>query len=255
MGFLHEGHLSLIRESKKKCHKTIVSIFVNPTQFAPEEDLDKYPRDIERDKKLLDDEGVDLVFIPKADEIYHYDFQTYVEVNEITKKYEGEFRPTHFKGVTTIVLILFNCVQPDFAFFGQKDAQQLAVIRQMVKDLKMDINIVECPIVREKDGLAMSSRNVYLSPEERTKALTLYKALLYGRKLIEGKEMNPKVVIDNMKNIIGEEKTIKLDYVAIVNGYGFREVDLIDEGNEYYILVAARVGNTRLIDNELVRLR
>jgi pantoate--beta-alanine ligase len=255
MGFLHEGHLSLVRESKKRCDKTIVSIFVNPTQFAPEEDLDKYPRDIERDKKLLEKEGVDFVFIPKADEIYPYDFQTYVEVNEITKKYEGEFRPTHFKGVTTIVLILFNCVQPDFAFFGQKDAQQLAVIRQMVKDLKMDINIVECPIVREKDGLAMSSRNVYLSPEERTKALTLHKALLYGRKLIEGKEMNPKVVIDNMKNIIGEEKTIKLDYVAIVNGYGFREVDLIDEGNEYYILVAARVGNTRLIDNELVRLR
>lgn len=255
MGFLHEGHLSLVRESKKRCNKTIVSIFVNPTQFAPGEDLEKYPRDIERDKNLLEKEGVDYVFIPKAEEIYPYDFQTYVEVTEITRKYEGEFRPTHFKGVTTVVLILFNCVQPDFAFFGQKDAQQLAVIRQMVKDLKLDIEIVECPIIREKDGLAMSSRNVYLSPEEREKALTLHKALLYGRKLIEGKEIYPQIVIDNMKIIIGEEKSVKLDYVAIVNAYGFREVDLIDEGNEYYILVAARIGNTRLIDNEFIRLK
>jgi pantoate--beta-alanine ligase len=255
MGFLHEGHLSLIRESKRKCDKTVVSIFVNPAQFAPEEDLNKYPRDIERDKNLLENEGVDFIFIPKADEIYPYDFQTYVEVNEITKKYEGEFRPTHFKGVTTVVLILFNSVQPDYAFFGQKDAQQLAVIRQMVKDLKLEISIVECPIVREEDGLAMSSRNVYLSPEERTKALTLHKALLYGRKLIEGKEMDPQKIISNMRMILSEEKSIKVDYVAIVNVYGFREVDLIDEGNEYYILVAARVGKTRLIDNELVRLK
>ena len=252
MGFLHEGHLSLIRESKKRCDKTIVSIFVNPAQFAPNEDLAKYPRDIENDKIFLEKEGVDFVFIPDEHEIYPYNFQTYVEVNEISKKYEGEFRPTHFKGVTTIVLILFNCVQPDYAFFGQKDAQQLAVIKQMVNDLKLDIKIVECPIVRENDGLAMSSRNVYLSSEERTQALNLYKALLYGRKLIEGKEMNPQVVTDNMRIIISEEKSIKLDYVAIVNAYGFREVDLIDHGNEYYILLAARVGNTRLIDNILI---
>ena len=254
MGYLHEGHLSLIRESKKKCDITIVSIFVNPTQFSPSEDFQNYPRDIEKDNQLLENEDVDFLFLPDEREIYSYNFQTYVSVEQITQKLEGEFRPTHFRGVTTVVLILFNSVQPDFAFFGQKDAQQCAVIKQMVEDLKLPVQIVECPIIREKDGLAMSSRNVYLSPEERTKALTLYKALLYGTKLIEGKEMNPQVVIDNMKVIIAEEKSIKLDYVAIVNAYGFREVDLIDEGNEYYILVAARIGSTRLIDNIKIRL-
>ena len=254
MGYLHEGHLSLIRESKKKCDITIVSIFVNPTQFSPSEDFQNYPRDIEKDNQLLENEDVDFLFLPDEREIYSYNFQTYVSVEQITQKLEGEFRPTHFRGVTTVVLILFNSVQPDFAFFGQKDAQQCAVIKQMVEDLKSPVQIVECPIIREEDGLAMSSRNVYLSPEERTKALTLYKALLYGTKLIEGKEMNPQVVIDNMKVIIAEEKSIKLDYVAIVNGYGFREVDLIDEGNEYYILVAARIGSTRLIDNIKIRL-
>jgi len=254
MGYLHEGHLSLIRESKKKCDITIVSIFVNPTQFSPSEDFQNYPRDIEKDNQLLENEDVDFLFLPDEREIYSYNFQTYVSVEQITQKLEGEFRPTHFRGVTTVVLILFNSVQPDFAFFGQKDAQQCAVIKRMVEDLKSPVQIVECPIIREEDGLAMSSRNVYLSTEERTKALTLYKALLYGTKLIEGKEMNPQVVIDNMKVIIAEEKSIKLDYVAIVNAYGFREVDLIDEGNEYYILVAARIGSTRLIDNIKIRL-
>jgi len=254
MGFLHEGHLSLIRQSKENCDKTFVSIFVNPTQFAPGEDLKKYPRDIKRDTELLEEHGVDFLFIPDLSEVYPFDFQTYVEPGEISKKFEGEFRPAHFKGVATIVLILFNCVQPDYAFFGQKDAQQLAVIRQMVKDLKLDINIVECPIIREKDGLAMSSRNIYLSPEERIKALALHKALLYGRKLIESGEKDPQRIISHMKVILSEEQIIKVDYITIVNAYGFREVDLIDRGNEYYILVAAIVGSTRLIDNELVRL-
>ena len=255
MGYLHEGHLSLIKKSKELCDITVVSIFVNPTQFAPTEDFEKYPRDIEHDNKLLKEYNVDYVFIPSLEEIYPSGYQSYVYVNEISKKFEGEFRPAHFKGVTTVVSILFNCVNPDLAFFGQKDAQHAAVIKQMVSDLKYDIEIVVCPIVRERDGLAMSSRNVYLSPEERTKALTLHKAILYARKLIEGKEMDPQKVIGNMKVIIGEEKSIKLDYVGIVNTYGFREADLIEEGNEYYILVAARVGNTRLIDNELVRLQ
>jgi len=252
MGSLHEGHLSLIKKSKDTSDVTIVSIFVNPTQFGPLEDFEKYPRDIERDNKLLKDLNVDYIFHPSAGEIYQESFQTYVSVNELSKKFEGEFRPEHFKGVTTIVSVLFNCVKPDYAFFGQKDAQQAAVIKQMVKDLKYDIEIVVCPIVRETDGLAMSSRNVYLSPEERTKALTIHNALLYARKLIEGKEMNPQTVIDNMRVIFSREKFIKLDYIGIVNAYGFREVDLIEEGNEYYILVAAKIGNTRLIDNELV---
>lgn len=256
MGYLHEGHLSLIKKSKELCDITIVSIFVNPTQFGPSEDYEKYPRDIEHDNRLLEEEyEVDYVFNPSADEIYNSGYQSYVYVNEISKKFEGEFRPTHFKGVTTVVSILFNCVNPNLAFFGQKDAQQAAVIKQMIQDLKYDIEIVVCPIVREEDGLAMSSRNVYLSTEERPKALTLHKALLYARKLIEGKEMDPQKVTGNMKIIIGEEKTIKLDYVGIVNTNGFREVDLIEQGNEYYILVAARIGNTRLIDNELVKLK
>ncbi len=254
MGYLHKGHLSLIKKSNELCDITVVSIFVNPTQFAPTEDYEKYPRDIEHDNKLLKEYNVDYVFVPSEDEIYSSGYQSYVYVNEISKIFEGEFRPTHFRGVTTIVSILFNCIKPDMAFFGQKDAQQAAVIKQMVKDLKYDIGIVVCPIIREEDGLAKSSRNIYLSPEERTKALTLHKSLLYARKLIEDKEMDPQKVIGNMKIIIGEEKSIKLDYVGIVNAYGFREVDLIEEGNEYYILVAAKVGNTRLIDNELIRL-
>ncbi len=255
MGYLHQGHLSLIKKSKELCDITVVSIFVNPTQFAPTEDYEKYPRDIERDNKLLKEYYVDYVFVPSQEEIYSLGYQSYVYVNEISKKFEGEFRPTHFRGVTTIVSILFNCVKPDLAFFGQKDAQQAAVIKQMVSDLKYDIEIIVCPIVRETDGLAMSSRNVYLSPEERTKALTLHKSLLYAKKLIVGKEMDSQKVIGNIKVIISEEKSIKLDYVGIVNANGFREADLIEGGNEYYILVAARVGNTRLIDNEFVRVQ
>ena len=254
MGYLHEGHLSLIKKSKELCDITVVSIFVNPTQFAPTEDYEKYPRDIDRDNKFLEEYSVDYVFTPSEVEIYSTDYQSYVYVSEISKKFEGEFRPTHFRGVTTIVSILFNCIKPDFAFFGQKDAQQAAIIKQMVSDLKYDIEIVVCPIVREKDGLAMSSRNVYLSSEERTKALTLHKSLLNASKLIEEKETDPQKIISNMKMIIREEKSIKLDYVGIVNVYSFREADLIEGGNEYYVLVAAKVGNTRLIDNELIRV-
>lgn len=254
MGYLHEGHLSLIKKSKEICDITVVSIFVNPAQFSPGEDFERYPRDTEHDNKLLKEYNVDYVFIPSPDEIYPSDYQTYVYVNEISNKFEGEFRPNHFKGVTTIVSILFNCINPDLAFFGQKDAQQVAVIKQMARDLKYNIEIVTCPIVREADGLAMSSRNVYLSLEERVEALTLHKALLYARKLIDGKEMDPKKVIGNMEAIIGEEKSINLDYAGIVNAHSFWEADLIEQGNEYYILVAAKVGKTRLIDNELVRV-
>jgi pantoate--beta-alanine ligase len=155
MGFLHEGHLSLVRKSKELCNITVVSLFVNPIQFSPSEDLEQYPRDIERDKKLLIDEGVDYLFMPETDQIYTKNFQTYVNVEEVTLNLEGQFRPTHFRGVTTIVNILFNCVKPDYAFFGQKDAQQAAVIKRMVDDLKIRINLVICPIVREADGLAM----------------------------------------------------------------------------------------------------
>jgi pantoate--beta-alanine ligase len=256
MGYLHKGHISLIKKSKELCDVTLVSIFVNPTQFGPSEDFEKYPRDIEHDNKLLEENDVDYLFIPSGDEIYPYDFQTYVEVVEISKKFEGEIRPNHFKGVTSVVSILFNCVQPDLAFFGQKDVQQAAVLKQMVKDLKYNIDLVICPVVREPDGLAMSSRNVYLSPEERKQALAIYRSLMYARKLVEGRETDPQKIIGNMRIILSKEKDIKVDYIAIVNSYGFREVNLfLEEGNEYYILVAARLGNTRLIDNELVRLQ
>ena len=255
MGFLHEGHLSLVKKSKELTDVTVVSIFINPSQFGPDEDYERYPRNLQRDKDLLERLNVDYLFLPDKEKIYPFDFQTYVDVKEIIKKQEGEFRPEHFKGVTTIVAILFNCVKPDIAFFGQKDAQQVEVIKQMVVDLKFDIEIRVCPIIREPDGLAMSSRNVYLSPEERTKALTLHRALMYARKMIEGKESDPRKIIGNMKAIFNEDKSIKLDYISIVNTYGFREADLIEQGNQYYILVAARIGNTRLIDNELVRVK
>jgi pantoate--beta-alanine ligase len=186
MGFLHEGHLSLVRESKKKCDVTFVSIFVNPSQFAPNEDFTNYPRDMERDLRMLGSEGTDYVFIPGTEEIYPNNFQTSVEVTGITKKHEGEFRPTHFRGVTTIVSILFNIIKPQKAFFGQKDAQQASVITRMVKDLNYDIDIVICPIVREPEGLAMSSRNIYLTPEQREKALVILKSLKTAEQLVNG---------------------------------------------------------------------
>ena len=174
MGFLHEGHLSLIRQSKKKCDVTVVSIFVNPTQFDPSEDYNSYPRDVEKDNNLLETEGVDYLFLPSTEEIYSKNFQTFVNVEYVSKKLEGETRQTHFRGVATVVLILLNSIQPDFTFFGQKDAQQLAVINQMIRDLNLDIEIISCPIVRETDGLAMSSRNVYLSLSERKDALVTF---------------------------------------------------------------------------------
>lgn len=254
MGYLHEGHLSLVRKAKELADIVLVSIFVNPSQFAPNEDFTKYPRDEERDIKLLDELKVDAVFIPKVDEIYSKDFQTNVEVTKITKKQEGKFRPTHFKGVTTIVSILFNCVDPDIAIFGQKDAQQAAVIKQMVKDLKFNIKIVVVPIVREVDGLAMSSRNVYLNEEERKDALVLYHSLLNANKVIEDGERNVETIIQKMNKIINSVKTSKIDYIRIVSSENFSEVEKLESGIEYYILIACRIGVTRLIDNLLVKL-
>lgn len=254
MGFLHDGHLSLVKKSKKQTDITIVSIFVNPTQFAPNEDLAKYPRDIERDKKLLEKHDVDYLFIPDVKEIYPENFQTFVEVDRITKHLEGEFRPTHFKGVSTIVSILFNIVKPDFAFFGQKDAQQAAVIKQMVGDLKFNIKIVVCPIVREKDGLALSSRNFYLSKKEREDALVLSRSLNLAEKLIKDGEMVSENIINKMKEIIYSVETSKLDYIKIVNAGTFEEVDKIISGNRIYILIACKIGTTRLIDNVLIKI-
>jgi pantoate--beta-alanine ligase len=254
MGFLHEGHLSLIRESKKTCDVTIVSIFVNPTQFGPSEDFKSYPRDVQRDNKLLEDEGVDFLFLPSTEEIYPKNFQTYVNVEYITKNLEGEFRPTHFRGVSTVVLILLNCVQPDFAFFGQKDAQQLAVIKQMVKDLKMDVKIVGCPIIREADGLAMSSRNVYLSPTERKEALVLHHSLELAKKNISSGEKSVRVILSEMNHLISKTPSAKLDYINIVEAYTFEIVDELEKGKEYFVLLACKIGKTRLIDNTKISI-
>ncbi len=252
MGFLHEGHLSLVRKSKSQTNITVVSIFVNPTQFAPNEDLEKYPRDIEKDKSLLLNEGTEILFLPPAGEIYPADFQTFVNVEQITKQLEGESRPTHFQGVTTIVNILFNIVQPDFAFFGQKDAQQQAVIKQMVRDLKLPVNIVVCPIVRESDGLAMSSRNVYLSKTERADALVLSKALNVGNQLIlQGEKDSSKILVE-LKLLFENIISARLDYIQIVDEETFVSSVQLISGRKYFILCACRIGKTRLIDNLLV---
>ena len=254
MGSLHKGHLSLIEESKKRADITIVSVFVNPTQFSPNEDFNAYPRDIDKDSGLLEQAGADYLFFPSAGDIYPEDFQTYVDVTEMSKTIEGEFRPTHFKGVTTIVSILFNCVRPDFAFFGQKDAQQAAVIKRMVKDLKYAIEIVICPIIREPDGLALSSRNVYLSPEERVKALILSNSLKQAEEIIHSGERNTVVIVKKINNSFLKEKSIHLNYIRIVNPESFKEVDKLEKGNDYYCLIAAKVGSTRLIDNKLIHV-
>jgi len=252
MGFLHEGHISLIRQSKKKCDVTIVSIFVNPTQFGPSEDFNSYPRDVDKDNKLLECKGVDYLFLPTTEEIYPKNFQTYVNVEYVTKKLEGEVRPTHFRGVSTVVSILLNAVQPDFAFFGQKDAQQLAVIKQMIKDLNLDVEIISCPIVREPDGLAMSSRNVYLSPSERKEALVLYQSLELAKELISSGEISVNLILSNMNKLFSKIPSADLDYIKIVEANTFEIVDELAEGTGYFILVASKIGKTRLIDNILL---
>jgi len=254
MGFLHEGHLSLIRESKKKCDVTFVSIFINPTQFAPSEDLSEYPRDLQKDKNLLEEEDIDYLFLPDETEIYSRNFQTYVNVEHITNQFEGEKRPTHFRGVTTVVTILLNCVLPDFAFFGQKDAQQVAVIHQMVQDLKQQTKIVVCPIVREEDGLAMSSRNSYLSKGERQDALVLNNALKLGEEKIKNGELKANVILSEMVKLVNTVSSSRLDYINIVDTESFEKQDVLAIGNGYYLLIACYVGRTRLIDNIKIRI-
>jgi len=254
MGFLHEGHLSLIRESKKKCDVTFVSIFVNPTQFAPSEDLSEYPSDLQKDKNLLEEENVDFLFLPGESEIYIRNFQTYVNVEHLTRQLEGEKRPTHFRGVTTVVNILFNCVMPAFAFFGQKDAQQAAVIIQMVKDLKQPTEIVVCPIVREEDGLAMSSRNSYLGKSERQDALILHNVLKIGEEKIKSGELRANVILSEMVELVNSLSSARLDYINIVDAESFEKQDDLALGNEYYLLIACYIGKTRLIDNVKIKI-
>lgn len=251
MGYLHEGHLSLLRFAREHSDISVVSIFVNPTQFGPNEDFNRYPRDEKRDLELLEKEHCDVVFIPSADEMYSENFQTYVKVRKYSEILEGEFRPTHFEGVTTVVIKLFNIVQPHFAVFGQKDAQQAFIINKMVEDLNIPVRIEVLPIIREPDGLAMSSRNVYLKPEERTQALALYKGIQLAENLYKNGERNSKKIIEQVKSLINNYPLLKIDYVEIVNVNSFEKEDLLQLGEKYYLLLAVRVGSTRLIDNTI----
>ncbi len=248
MGYLHEGHASLVDRARSNCDRVVVSDFVNPTQFAPNEDLESYPRDFEHDCKLLENHGCDLVFYPSVEEMYSPNAATYVEIlDEMPKQLCGKTRPIHFRGVCTIVSKLFNIVQPDKAFFGQKDAQQLAVIRKMVLDLSYGIEIIGCPIVRESDGLAKSSRNTYLSNEERKAALVLSKAVFRGEEMVSAGINDANRIIDEMKNIISAQPLAKIDYISVVDGKTMMPVDEIKDG--VLVAMAVYIGKTRLIDN------
>ena len=250
MGALHEGHLSLIREAQKQCSPVVVSIFVNPKQFGPSEDFLKYPRRVEADHAALENMGVDYVFEPPPEEIYPPDFRTAVTVEGLSDRLEGRSRPGHFRGVTTVVLKLFEIVQPRFAFFGRKDAQQLRIIRQMAGDLNLDTEIVTCPIVREQDGLALSSRNVYLGSDERRAATVLYRSLDAIRREVLAGERNAARLIATLRKVIATEPGVRLDYAEIVDADTLEPVMALRK--TCYVLLAARVGGTRLIDNAFI---
>ena len=248
MGYLHEGHASLVKTSVQQCDRTVASVFLNPTQFGPGEDLETYPRDFEHDCALLTKCGCDMVFHPEVSEMYPDGFATFVEVqSELPRQLCGKTRPIHFRGVCTVVSKLFNIVTPDKAFFGQKDAQQLAIIHRMVLDLSMGIEIVGCPIIREADGLAKSSRNTYLSAEERKAALVLSRAVKLGQELVQNGEKNADKVVGAMRALIEQEPLARIDYVSAVDGLTMLPVHEINGGE--LIAMAVYIGKTRLIDN------
>ncbi|MCR5793037.1 MAG: pantoate--beta-alanine ligase [Lachnospiraceae bacterium] len=254
MGYLHEGHKSLIDRAVKENDRVVVSDFVNPTQFGPNEDLATYPRDLDRDAKLCEEAGADLIFNPEPENMYAKDACTYITMEDVslTKNLCGKTRPIHFRGVCTVVGKLFLIVAPDRAYFGQKDAQQLAVIKRMVRDLNFDVEIVGCPIIREEDGLAKSSRNTYLSAEERQAALILSKSLNKGRKLVEAGERDAKTVIKAIEDEIATEPMAKIDYVQIVNFDNIEDIDTLT-GN-ILCAMAVYIGKTRLIDNFIMEV-
>ena len=247
MGYLHEGHKSLIDAARKENDRVVVSIFVNPMQFGPTEDLESYPRDLKKDAALCEAAGVDIIFHPEPEEMYADGFCSYVYMNGLTTELCGKSRPIHFRGVQTVVLKLFHIVTPDRAYFGQKDAQQLAVIRRMVKDLNVDTRIIGCPIIREADGLAKSSRNTYLSAEERKAALVLSRAVKLGRELVQNGEKNADKVVDAMRALIEQEPLARIDYVSAVDGLTMLPVHEINGGE--LVAMAVYIGKTRLIDN------
>jgi pantoate--beta-alanine ligase len=247
MGALHEGHLSLVRAAKAKCDVVAVSLFVNPAQFGPNEDFSKYPRTFERDRKLLEKEGVHLLFAPSVDEMYPKGAATYVTVENLSEKLCGKSRPGHFRGVTTVVSKLFHIVEPHAAFFGQKDAAQATIIRRMVRDLNLPVEIVVCPIVREPDGLAMSSRNAYLDPQQRKSALVLHRSLMRVQELFNHGERNAARLIAAGKEVFAQEPSVHLDYFEIVDPGNLESLSHLS--HRFLVAVAGFVGTTRLIDN------
>lgn len=247
MGYLHEGHQSLIQRAVKENDKVVVSVFVNPIQFGPKEDLASYPRDLDADVKMCDETGAALVFAPEPENMYEDGFSTFVDMDSVTKELCGKSRPTHFRGVCTVVNKLFNISMADRAYFGQKDAQQLAVIRHMVRDLNMNVEIIGCPIVREADGLAKSSRNTYLSAEERKAALVLSRSIKVGKEMVEAGEKDGDKVLEAMKAVISEEPMAKIDYVEMVQWDSIEVNHKID--GPVLVAIAVYIGKTRLIDN------
>lgn len=252
MGALHDGHLSLVRRARELGDLVVVSIFVNPRQFGPAEDFSRYPRDLARDSDLCIQEGVDQLFVPEAEEMYPAGYRTFVEVEGLSSVLEGVSRPAHFRGVTTVVLKLLNIVKPHFAFFGQKDAQQSVVVRRMVKDLNLDVEIVVAPTVRHEDGLALSSRNVYLGPAERAAATVLSRALSKARGMVEREGVRDARAIEQaLRGVLEQEPRARVDYVAVVDANTLERIDQVT--GETLIPLAVHVGGTRLIDNVIVR--
>lgn len=247
MGYLHEGHASLMAASVAACDKTVTSVFVNPIQFGPNEDLEDYPRDFDHDCAIIEEKGVDLVFHPDPSEMYADDFSTHVDVDVLSKTLCGKTRPIHFRGVCTVISKLLNIVHPDKIFFGKKDAQQLAIVRRMVRDLNFDVDVVGCPIVREADGLAKSSRNAYLSDDERKAAVILSRAVRRGQDMVQNGERDSKTLLRGMRDVLDSEPLADVEYVEVVNGENMQPIDTFDDGD--LVAMAVRIGSTRLIDN------
>ena len=251
MGALHEGHLSLVREARRMCDIVVVSVFVNPTQFGPGEDFEHYPRDLTKDTALLTDYNVDYIFAPTVEEMYPKGFSTYVNVTGLSEQLEGSSRPGHFRGVATVVTILLNTVRPDFAFFGQKDAQQALVIKRLVKDLAFDTEIVVLPIVREDSGLAISSRNLYLTPDEQASAAVIHRAIVQAKNTFKEGERSASKIVDAVRATIESEPRARLDYVTVSDAETLEPVERIDE-RPTLLAIAAYIGKTRLIDNTIL---
>ena len=251
MGYFHEGHFSLMREGRRRGDLLVVSLFVNPTQFAPHEDFKSYPRDFERDRKMTEDVGVDILFAPETSEMYPPDHQTVIHVEKVTQNLCGKSRPIHFQGVTTVVMMLFEIVMPHLAIFGEKDYQQLITVQQMVRDLHMSVEVLGMPTVREADGLAMSSRNTHLLPEERKAALSLYRSLQKAKELLQKGERKADRILHEMKGILQSEPLVRIDYIQICDAYTLQDVDRIE--GDVAVALAAYLGKTRLIDNLVFR--